>query len=83
MIADERVIYLKTNVSWDEDECVGQSERQTTLQWSVSREFLDADGLRSDRVLKREARLQEISATEPWQSHRRTVLSSKNCSYRK
>jgi len=60
MIADERVIYLQTNVSWDEDECMGQSERQTTLQWSVSQKFFDADGLRSDRVLKREARLQKI-----------------------
>ena len=39
---------------------MGQSERQTTLQWSVSRKFFDADGLRSDRVLKREDRLQEI-----------------------
>jgi hypothetical protein len=60
MIGDERVMYLKTNASWDEDECMARSERQTTLQWSVSREFFDADGLRSDRVQKREARLQEI-----------------------
>ena len=51
---------LKTNASWDEDECMGQSERQATLQRSVSREFFDADGLRPDRVLKREIRLQEI-----------------------
>ena len=51
---------LKTNASWDKDECMGQSERLTTLQWSVSREFFDADGLRADRVLKREIRLQEI-----------------------
>ena len=57
---DTDVDDLKTNASWDEDGCMGQSERQTTLQWSVSREFFDADGLRPDRVLKRETRLQEI-----------------------
>jgi hypothetical protein len=51
---------LKTNASWDEDECMAQSERQATLQRSVSRECFDADSLRPDRVLKREARLQEI-----------------------
>ena len=60
MIGDKRVMYLKTNASWDEDKCMARSERQTTLQWSVSREFFDEDGLRSDRVLKREDRLQEI-----------------------
>ena len=57
---DTDVDDLKTNASWDEDECVSQSERQTTLLRSVSREFFDADGLRPDRVLKRETRLQEI-----------------------
>ena len=31
-----------------------------TVQRSVRREFFDADGLRPDRVLKRETRLQEI-----------------------
>ena len=31
---------------------MGQPERQTTLQWSVSREFFDEDVLRPDRVLK-------------------------------
>ena len=39
---------------------MGQSERQATLQWFFSREFIDADGLRPDRVLKRKIRLQEI-----------------------
>ena len=57
---DTDVDDLKTNASWDEDECVSQSERQTTLLRSVSREFFDADGLRPDRVLKRDTRLQEI-----------------------
>ena len=57
---DTDVDDLKTNASWDKDECMGQSERLTTLQWSVSREFFDSDGLRPDRVLKRETRLQEI-----------------------
>ena len=57
---DTDVDDLKTDASWDEDECMGQSERQATLQRSVSREFFDADGLRPDRVLKRETRLQEI-----------------------
>ena len=51
---------LKTNASWEDGECMGQSERQATLQRSVSREFFDADRLRPDRVLKREIRLQEI-----------------------
>ena len=57
---DTDVDDLKTNASWDEDECMGQSERQAMLQRSVSQEIFDADGLRPDRVLKREARLQEI-----------------------
>ena len=57
---DTDVDDLKPNASLDKDECMGQSERLTTPQWSVSREFLDADGLRPDRVLKRETRLQEI-----------------------
>ena len=61
---DTDVDDLKTNASWDEDECVSQSERQTTLLRSVSRKFFDADGLRSDRVLKRETRLQEIVKEE-------------------
>ena len=38
---------------------MAQSERQATLKRSVSRDFFDADGLRPDRVLKREIRLQE------------------------
>jgi hypothetical protein len=37
-----------------------QSERQAMLQRSVSRELFDADGLRPDRVLKRETMLQKI-----------------------
>ena len=57
---DTDVDDLKTNASWDEDECSGQSERQAMLQRSVSRELFDADGLRPDRVLKRETMLQEI-----------------------
>ena len=57
---DTDVDDLKTNASWDEDECMGQSERQAILQRSVSRECFDADGLRPDRVLKRETMLQEI-----------------------
>jgi hypothetical protein len=54
-------MYLKTNVSWDEDKCMEQSERQAMLQRSVSRKFFDADSLRPDRVLKRETMLQKIS----------------------
>ena len=57
---DTDVNDLKINAFWDEDECMGHSERQAMLQRSVNREFFDADGLRSDRVLKRETRLQEI-----------------------
>jgi hypothetical protein len=44
---------LKTNASWDEDECMGQSERQAMLQGSISRECFDADGWRPDRVPNR------------------------------
>jgi hypothetical protein len=60
---DTDVNDLKTNVSWNEDKCMGQSERQATLQRSVSRKFFDADGLRPDRVLKIEARLQGCPMT--------------------
>jgi hypothetical protein len=61
---DTDVDDLKTNSSWDEDECMGQSERQAILQRFVSQECFDADGFRLDRVLKRETMLQEILKEE-------------------